>query len=281
MYDIRLTCTTTTTTGRRRPPPGARAAAQPDRRPARHRRFARRSRRRPPSAPTSPISSAITSPRSPIAKPHDELDVSMSARVVGDAAAARLDVSPRLPSSPTRSPRSGRWPPTRRIISWPPASMPASTPAITAYARESLAGDPSVQRLAERSLHRIHDDFAYDNEATTVDTRAAEAFKLKRGVCQDFSHVMIAGLRGLGIPAGYVCGFLRTIPPRARRGSKAPTPCTPGCGSGAGAGRLARVRPDQRHARRRRPHHRRPRPRLFRRLADRRHRQDRRRPGGG
>ena len=44
-------------------------------------------------------------------------------------------------------------------------------------------------------------------------TKAADAFALRRGVCQDFSHVMIAGLRGLGIPAGYVSGFLRTIPP--------------------------------------------------------------------
>ncbi|OZA04570.1 MAG: transglutaminase [Rhodobacterales bacterium 17-64-5] len=39
------------------------------------------------------------------------------------------------------------------------------------------------------------------------------AFALKRGVCQDFAQIMIAGLRSLGIPAAYVAGFLRTLPP--------------------------------------------------------------------
>jgi len=62
----------------------------------------------------------------------------------------------------------------------------------------------------------IHRDFAYDGEATEVNTSPSEAFALRKGVCQDFSHVMIAGLRGVGIPAGYVSGFLRTIPPPGR-----------------------------------------------------------------
>jgi transglutaminase-like putative cysteine protease len=46
-----------------------------------------------------------------------------------------------------------------------------------------------------------------------VDTEPGHAFAEGRGVCQDFSHVMIAGLRAVGIPAGYVSGFLRTEPP--------------------------------------------------------------------
>ena len=46
-----------------------------------------------------------------------------------------------------------------------------------------------------------------------VDTPAAEAFAKGRGVCQDFSHIMIACLRSLGVPSGYVSGFLRTYPP--------------------------------------------------------------------
>ncbi len=62
----------------------------------------------------------------------------------------------------------------------------------------------------------IHKDFKYDKDATKVDTGPVEAFALKRGVCQDFAHVMIAGLRGVGIPAGYVSGFLRTIPPKGK-----------------------------------------------------------------
>ena len=54
---------------------------------------------------------------------------------------------------------------------------------------------------------------SFDPEATTVDTPPAEAFARRHGVCQDFAQVMIACLRGIGIPAGYVSGFLRTNPP--------------------------------------------------------------------
>ena len=49
-----------------------------------------------------------------------------------------------------------------------------------------------------------------------VDTLPKRAFEMRRGVCQDFSHVMIAGLRGIGIPAGYVSGFLRTVSPAGK-----------------------------------------------------------------
>ena len=44
-------------------------------------------------------------------------------------------------------------------------------------------------------------------------TSPAEAFARRGGVCQDFAHIMIAGLRGLGLPALYVSGYIRTIPP--------------------------------------------------------------------
>jgi transglutaminase-like putative cysteine protease len=62
-------------------------------------------------------------------------------------------------------------------------------------------------------MSRIHSDFVYDSEATDVSTPAAEAFRVRRGVCQDFAHIMISGLRGLGLPAAYVSGYLRTLPP--------------------------------------------------------------------
>lgn len=60
------------------------------------------------------------------------------------------------------------------------------------------------------ALHRL---MTYDPEATEVDTPLAEAFRLRRGVCQDYAHIMIAALREIGIPAGYVSGLLRTEPP--------------------------------------------------------------------
>ncbi len=85
--------------------------------------------------------------------------------------------------------------------------------AITAYARQSFtAGRPIVEAAAEL-MTRMREEFVYDPEATTVSTPAVEAFEARHGVCQDFAHIMIAGLRGLGLPAAYVSGYLRTIPP--------------------------------------------------------------------
>jgi transglutaminase-like putative cysteine protease len=59
-------------------------------------------------------------------------------------------------------------------------------------------------------------DFTYDAEATDVSTAPGDAFQARHGVCQDFAHIMICGLRGLGLPARYVSGFLRTFPPPGR-----------------------------------------------------------------
>lgn len=65
-------------------------------------------------------------------------------------------------------------------------------------------------------MHRVHDDFTYQPGATVVTTAPHEAFAAKAGVCQDFAQVMIAGLRGLGLPARYVSGYLRTILPEGQ-----------------------------------------------------------------
>ena len=59
----------------------------------------------------------------------------------------------------------------------------------------------------------MHADFVYDGDATDVATPPAKAFEARRGVCQDFAHIMICGLRGLGLPAAYVSGYLRTLLP--------------------------------------------------------------------
>jgi transglutaminase-like putative cysteine protease len=75
----------------------------------------------------------------------------------------------------------------------------------------------------------LHADIAYDPEATTVDTTPAEAFAMRRGVCQDMSQVMIACLRGAASRrATFRASCARSRPP-AGRASPAPTPCTPGC----------------------------------------------------
>jgi transglutaminase-like putative cysteine protease len=84
---------------------------------------------------------------------------------------------------------------------------------VTAYARESFRpGRPIVEAAAEL-MRRIRMDFTYDPDATEVSTPLSEAFEAREGVCQDFAHIMIAGLRGIGLPAGYVSGYIRTLPP--------------------------------------------------------------------
>lgn len=84
---------------------------------------------------------------------------------------------------------------------------------LTAFARALVQNGQSVADLAQSLCQALHSHMRFDAKATTVDTPATEAFAKRHGVCQDFSHIMIACLRGIGVPAGYVCGFLRTLPP--------------------------------------------------------------------
>jgi transglutaminase-like putative cysteine protease len=86
-------------------------------------------------------------------------------------------------------------------------------PDATAYARESFAPGRPIYEAATELNRRIKADFAYDSKATEVTTTPIAAFAAKRGVCQDFANVMIAGLRGLGLSALYVSGYIRTVPP--------------------------------------------------------------------
>jgi transglutaminase-like putative cysteine protease len=90
------------------------------------------------------------------------------------------------------------------------------TPEITDYARKSFTPEREIVEAAADLMTRMHRDFIYDGDATSVSTPAAEAFAKKRGVCQDFAHIMICGLKGLGLPAAYVSGYLRTCPPPGR-----------------------------------------------------------------
>lgn len=84
------------------------------------------------------------------------------------------------------------------------------------YAAETLKDDAPAGEAVLAFAKRIKVDFKYAPGATTVDTTVEEAFASREGVCQDFAHVMIAALRGVGIPAAYVSGFLRTTPPKGR-----------------------------------------------------------------
>jgi transglutaminase-like putative cysteine protease len=94
-----------------------------------------------------------------------------------------------------------------------PSRMVAISDAIAAYAAESFPPGRPVRDCVIDFNKRLHADMTYDGEATTVSTLPDEAFALRRGVCQDYAHIMISGLRALGLPARYVSGFIRTLPP--------------------------------------------------------------------
>ena len=87
------------------------------------------------------------------------------------------------------------------------------TATMTTYGREAVAPWMTTAQAIIAIGAALRRDMTFDPDATEVDTPASEAFETRRGVCQDFSHIMIACLRGIGIPAGYVSGFLRTTPP--------------------------------------------------------------------
>jgi transglutaminase-like putative cysteine protease len=74
-----------------------------------------------------------------------------------------------------------------------------------AACRAAAAGD--VLRLLHVLLERLHREISYDRDPTHAATTAAEAFALRRGVCQDLSHIFIAAARSIGVPARYVGGY--------------------------------------------------------------------------
>jgi transglutaminase-like putative cysteine protease len=173
------------------------------------------------SVVTDPVSQPLTERVDPfgnrvaslrIEKPHRQLSVTASSRVRVNRMAA-----------PTRSPG---WESVAAeaiavrshvadcpAIALYPSRHVALFDEATAYAKQSFAPHRPIFDAASELARRIRTDFVYDPEATEVSTPAAEAFARRRGVCQDFAHIMIAAIRGVALPALYVSGYIRTIPP--------------------------------------------------------------------
>lgn len=125
-----------------------------------------------------------------------ELDLSPSLARLAEELALPATLGPRMPHHFLGA--SPRVPPDAAISAFARATAPAGG---TALATLTAVGG---------ALHR---EMRFDSGATTVETPAAEAFAARHGVCQDFSHILIGALRALGMPAAYVSGYLRTIPP--------------------------------------------------------------------
>lgn len=94
----------------------------------------------------------------------------------------------------------------------------------TQFAASSFTAARPIVSAVRDLISRIHAQFVYTPNLTDISTKVAEVIAMKRGVCQDFAHLMIAGLRGRGLPARYVSGYIRTLPSKAgafHRGSDA------------------------------------------------------------
>jgi transglutaminase-like putative cysteine protease len=144
-------------------------------------------------------------------EPHDMLTVRVAARIAVERAAAGLpqtpppweDVRAAAFASADLSPKS----PAHFLF---PSRQVSLDPEIRNYAALSFPPGRAVLDGAVDLMNRIKAEFTYEVGATTASTTPPMSFALRRGVCQDFSHVMISGMRALGLPASYVSGYLRT-----------------------------------------------------------------------
>jgi transglutaminase-like putative cysteine protease len=93
-----------------------------------------------------------------------------------------------------------------------PSPMAPAVSAAGAYAAPSFpAGRPVLAGLLDLN-RRIRQEFTFRPGVTTIATPVAEVLRHRAGVCQDFTHLMLAGLRALGLPGRYMSGYIRTRP---------------------------------------------------------------------
>lgn len=100
---------------------------------------------------------------------------------------------------------------TRLFVLGSPLCSPSAP--LSAYGAPSFPpGRPLLAGVADL-MQRIHGDYDYVPEHTTITTPLAQLLEDRRGVCQDFAHLAIGCLRALGLAARYVSGYLETVPP--------------------------------------------------------------------
>jgi transglutaminase-like putative cysteine protease len=148
-----------------------------------------------------------------VEEPHNTLTVKLAARVAVDAI---VEPAPRRTPAwefvrergfATRD--TGPLSPAHFLF---PSRMVSLDPEIRDYTQESFSPGRPVLDAAIELMNRLKSDIAYEIGATTVTTTPPMSFALRRGVCQDFAHIMISGLRSIGMPAAYVSGYLRSAP---------------------------------------------------------------------
>ncbi len=93
----------------------------------------------------------------------------------------------------------------------------AANPQLAAYAHPAFTpGRPLVEAVHDL-MQRIHRDFVFDPEFTTLATPLQDVLEHRRGVCQDFAHLAIGCIRSHGLAARYVSGYIETLPPPGKQ----------------------------------------------------------------
>jgi transglutaminase-like putative cysteine protease len=145
--------------------------------------------------------------------PHDAFEVTSEAVVeVGFAAPPEPAATPPWEAVVEEARRGGpgAWDAAEFSFA---SAMSTTEPEVRAYAAESFPpARPILSALLDFNA-RFTRDFAFRGGVTTISTPITQVLKQRAGVCQDFSHLMIGGLRAMGVPARYVSGYIRTRPP--------------------------------------------------------------------
>lgn len=87
---------------------------------------------------------------------------------------------------------------------------------IKAFAETCLLPDVPLFEAVLDLIKKIFTEFQFKSGATNINTPLKTVLKERKGVCQDFSHLAIACLRSVGIPARYVSGYIETLPPKGK-----------------------------------------------------------------
>lgn len=145
-------------------------------------------------------------------QPHDTLTVKVMARIAVDhGPAGKAQATPSWEEVREAAFGSADLTPQSPAHFLFPSRQVSLDPEIRDYAASSFTPGRPVLDGATELMNRIKAEFTYEIGATTASTTAPMSFALRRGVCQDFSHIMISGMRSLGLPVAYVSGYLRTF----------------------------------------------------------------------
>jgi transglutaminase-like putative cysteine protease len=144
-------------------------------------------------------------------RPHEDFDVTSESVVeVGFPPAPVAEATPPWEDVVHAAHTAEGWQAAEFRFDSPMAPVNA---AATVYAGASFQAGRTIMEAVLDLNSRIHREFRFRSGVTSVSTPVSRLMERREGVCQDFSHVMISGLRGLGLPARYVSGYIRTKPP--------------------------------------------------------------------